>query len=188
MSCFCGRTTLMPPIPCGTQISCNYPCNRSPPPCGHPRTNHSCHETEECPPCPFLTSKVCACGKRTLPNIRCSQEKVSCGTTCGKLLICGSHTCQRLCHSDECGPCQSICGKDRKLWYMVQRIIHPLLYTHVFLVFLIIIPVSSRAMHRRPVQKMSLARQASLWSVFVAGSRARQHAESLILPLTVASL
>src|SRR3954454_4296390 len=112
MICMCGRTTLMPPIPCGTQIQCNYPCNRPPPLCGHPKPVHSCHESEGCPPCPFLTAKLCACGKMTLPNVRCSQPKVSCGTPCGKPLPCGFHACQRLCHGDECGACESVCGKD----------------------------------------------------------------------------
>lgn len=85
MICHCGQTIIEPPVPCGTRISCSYPCSRPPPPCGHPKSPHSCHEDPTpCPPCPFLTSKVCACGKNTVPNIRCSQEKVSCGTACGK--------------------------------------------------------------------------------------------------------
>jgi hypothetical protein len=116
MTCRCGRTTLIPPIPCGTQIHCTHPCDRPPPACGHPKTPHTCHEQGSCPPCPFLTSKLCACRKTSLPNIRCSQEKVSCGTACGKLLACGSHTCDRLCHSGECGACAKVCGKDRKSW------------------------------------------------------------------------
>lgn len=116
MTCRCGRTTLIPPIPCGTQIHCTYSCDRPPPACGHPKTPHTCHEQGSCPPCPFLTSKLCACRKTSLPNIRCSQEKVSCGTVCGKLLACGSHTCDRLCHSGECGACVNVCGKDRKSW------------------------------------------------------------------------
>lgn len=37
-----------------------------------------------CPPCPFLTEKICACGKKQVGNVRCSQERVSCGTVCGK--------------------------------------------------------------------------------------------------------
>lgn len=37
-----------------------------------------------CPPCPFLTDKVCACGKKRVSNVRCSQERVSCGSVCGK--------------------------------------------------------------------------------------------------------
>ena len=137
MVCYCGRTILEPPIPCGTQIRCNYQCPRPPPPCGHPRTQHSCHEEPSpCPLCPFLATKRCACGKRMVGNVRCSLEndKVSCGTICGKyvdlqlglttsrlllcrLMTCGFHHCERLCHSDICGPCTASCGKSRKLWY-----------------------------------------------------------------------
>ncbi|KAH9926706.1 uncharacterized protein B0H18DRAFT_1084937 [Fomitopsis serialis] len=116
MTCNCGRTVLEPPIPCGTRINCYYPCARPPLPCGHPKAQHACHEDPTpCPPCPFLASKLCACGKKTVDNVRCSQEKVSCGTPCGKLLSCGFHHCERLCHGDECGPCNSTCGKPRKL-------------------------------------------------------------------------
>ncbi|KAI0711152.1 hypothetical protein C8T65DRAFT_776732 [Cerioporus squamosus] len=116
MVCHCGRTVLDPPIPCGTRIACGYPCSRPPPPCGHPKTQHACHEDPiRCPPCPFLTSKQCACGKKMVDNVRCSQEKVSCGTTCGKLLSCGFHHCERLCHGDACGACHATCGKPRKL-------------------------------------------------------------------------
>ncbi|KAI0336848.1 hypothetical protein GY45DRAFT_25326 [Cubamyces sp. BRFM 1775] len=123
MVCHCGNTVLEPPIPCGTRITCGYPCNRPPPPCGHPLTRHACHEDPiPCPPCPFLTSKVCACGKKTVDNVRCSQEKVSCGTVCGKLLACGFHHCERLCHGDACGACHAPCGKPRKL---CMPAIHP---------------------------------------------------------------
>ncbi|KAI0938639.1 hypothetical protein AcV5_000275 [Taiwanofungus camphoratus] len=114
--CSCGRTVLEPPIPCGTRINCTFPCARPPPTCGHPKTQHTCHEDPtSCPPCPFLASKRCACGKKMVDNVRCSQEKVSCGTTCGKLLSCGFHHCERLCHGDACGPCSAVCGKPRKL-------------------------------------------------------------------------
>ncbi|KZT20935.1 hypothetical protein NEOLEDRAFT_1244899 [Neolentinus lepideus HHB14362 ss-1] len=116
MICHCGRTILDPPIPCGTRINCAYPCNRPPPPCGHPKAPHACHEDPApCPPCVFLTSKRCACGKNTVDNVKCSQEKVSCGTVCGRLLACGFHHCQRLCHGDDCGACNVVCGKPRKL-------------------------------------------------------------------------
>lgn len=71
MICYCGRTVLEPPVPCGTRISCTFPCTRPPPPCGHPRSPHSCHEDPTpCPPCPFLTSKPCACGKSSVGNVR----------------------------------------------------------------------------------------------------------------------
>ncbi|KAK0203953.1 hypothetical protein DFS33DRAFT_1260721 [Desarmillaria ectypa] len=116
--CFCGRTVLEPPIPCGTKIQCLYPCAMPDPPCGHPKTPHVCHGDDiPCPPCPFLTKRLCACGKNEVDNIRCSlsREKLSCGTVCGKLMGCGFHHCERVCHADDCGVCTSICGKSRKL-------------------------------------------------------------------------
>ncbi|KAI0340472.1 hypothetical protein BDW22DRAFT_428704 [Trametopsis cervina] len=114
--CNCGQTVLEPPIHCGTRMSCRYPCARPPLPCGHPKVQHACHEDPvPCPPCPHLTSKPCACGKKIVPNVRCSQEKISCGTACGKLLSCGFHHCERPCHSDACGQCHAVCGKPRKL-------------------------------------------------------------------------
>ncbi|KAI9063381.1 hypothetical protein FKP32DRAFT_707113 [Trametes sanguinea] len=123
MVCHCGRTVLEPPIPCGTRITCGYPCNRPSPPCGHPLTRHACHEDPiPCPPCPFLTTKKCACGKKMVDNVRCSQEYVSCGQKCGKLLGCGFHHCERFCHGDACGPCHAPCGKPRKL---CMPAIHP---------------------------------------------------------------
>ncbi|KAG1811846.1 uncharacterized protein BJ212DRAFT_1448349 [Suillus subaureus] len=119
--CPCGRTALEPPIPCGTMMTCNYPCARPSPPCGHSRVPHACHEgviiaveASPCPPCPFLTSKQCACGKKMVDNVRCAQERVSCGTVCGKSLACGFHHCERLCHADDCGTCTAVCGKSRK--------------------------------------------------------------------------
>ncbi|KAF8651138.1 hypothetical protein AX16_004861 [Volvariella volvacea WC 439] len=118
MICFCGRTVLEPPIPCGTVMVCKYPCPRPPPSCGHPRTPHTCHEDPSpCPPCVVLTTKSCACGKKMVPNVKCSLEtvKVSCGTVCGKLMKCGFHHCERHCHADDCGDCTLVCGKSRKL-------------------------------------------------------------------------
>lgn len=112
--CKCGRTVIQPPVPCGTKIACTYPCAEPPPPCGHPKLPHACHETGACPPCVFLTSKLCACGKTSVPNVKCFQEKVSCGKPCGKPMGCGFHPCERVCHGDECGPCFAVCGKPRK--------------------------------------------------------------------------
>ncbi|KZT52995.1 hypothetical protein CALCODRAFT_511711 [Calocera cornea HHB12733] len=113
--CACRRTVLMPPIPCGTVLDCPFPCSRPPPACGHPPTQHTCHEAGECPPCPFLTTKRCACGKSLVPNVRCSQEKVGCGAVCARLLDCGFHSCDRLCHAGQCEPCAQVCAKPRKL-------------------------------------------------------------------------
>ncbi|KIL58249.1 hypothetical protein M378DRAFT_27649 [Amanita muscaria Koide BX008] len=115
--CPCGRTIIEPPIPCGTKVHCSYQCPRIPP-CGHPPISHSCHEEPAtCPPCVYLTTKLCACGKKEIVNVKCSleREKVSCATTCGRLLSCGFHRCQRLCHAGDCGACTTPCGKDRKL-------------------------------------------------------------------------
>lgn len=87
-SCHCNRTVLAPPIPCGTKIFCSFSCNRPPPPCGHRKHPHLCHEDPSpCPPCSFLTSKRCACGKKMVENVTCSREKVLCGTPCGKLVF-----------------------------------------------------------------------------------------------------
>ncbi|TFK20660.1 hypothetical protein FA15DRAFT_673293 [Coprinopsis marcescibilis] len=118
MFCNCGRTMLEPPIPCGMKVQCRYPCPRPPPPCGHTRTIHPCHDDSvPCPPCVHLTSKQCACGKKTVPHVKCAleTEKVSCGTVCGKLMPCGFHHCESLCHPGDCGTCTAPCGKLRKL-------------------------------------------------------------------------
>ncbi|GAA5962625.1 hypothetical protein JCM3765_006863 [Sporobolomyces pararoseus] len=118
LSCHCGATVVFPPIPCGFQIDCRAPCIRPPPACGHPQVPHACHENPQCPPCPHLTAKPCACGKKVIPNLRCSidQRKVSCGSVCGKLLRCGFHRCQKSCHP--AGECEEqdnqICLKPRK--------------------------------------------------------------------------
>ncbi|GAA5899971.1 hypothetical protein JCM5296_001929 [Sporobolomyces johnsonii] len=115
--CHCGSTVVLPPIPCNFVIDCRHPCIR-PPACGHPQLPHACHEDQDCPPCPFLMSKICACGKKAVPNVRCSQDpkKVSCGTVCGKLLRCGWHRCTKTCHP--AGECEAVdtqtCLKPRK--------------------------------------------------------------------------
>lgn len=115
--CHCGSTVVLPPIPCNFVIDCRHPCIR-PSDCGHPRLPHACHENPECPPCPYLTVKQCACGKRTVPNVRCSTDpkKVSCGAVCGKLLRCGWHRCRKSCHAP--GECEEkddqTCLKARK--------------------------------------------------------------------------
>ncbi|SCV73947.1 BQ2448_6377 [Microbotryum intermedium] len=117
LACHCGSTVVLPPIPCGYEIRCKHPCMR-PSTCMHPQVPHQCHESPECPPCPFLTVKTCACGKKPVANVRCSQDsrKVSCGQRCGRLLGCGFHRCQKPCHlPGECESCVQICLKPRKL-------------------------------------------------------------------------
>ena len=89
MVCHCGRTVLEPPVQCGTQIQCNFPCTRPPPPCGHPEMPHNCHEEEQCPPCVYLTERLCHCKKTVVPNVPCSRANVHCGVTCNAVLGCG---------------------------------------------------------------------------------------------------
>ncbi|WWC86565.1 uncharacterized protein L201_001442 [Kwoniella dendrophila CBS 6074] len=115
--CHCGNTVVYPPVACGTTINCPYPCDRPAPACGHPKSPHSCHENAECPPCPYLANKPCACGKDpSVKHVRCSQDRVSCGQQCGELLGCGYHRCTKLCHRPgECETCTQVCSKPKRI-------------------------------------------------------------------------
>ena len=86
VTCHCGGTVLMPPVPCGTKLECHLPCARAGPPCGHPVSPHTCHADDvECPPCTFLTTRPCQCEKHLpVKNVRCSADKVSCGQICNE--------------------------------------------------------------------------------------------------------
>ncbi|PLB54204.1 hypothetical protein P170DRAFT_431840 [Aspergillus steynii IBT 23096] len=121
ISCNCGRSVLHPPLPCGTQPPpCSAPCER-PKPCGHPQTPHNCHTDDEvCPKCPYLTEKLCLCGKQVLKNQPCWLADARCGRICGATLKCGSHSCKKNCHrpgdcEDALKPCQQPCGKTKTL-------------------------------------------------------------------------
>ncbi|BFU18993.1 NF-X1-type Zn finger domain containing protein [Entamoeba histolytica] len=114
LTCRCGKTKIMPPIPCGTQPpQCNYPCLIIPP-CGHPPVQHNCH-FGPCPKCTSLTEKTCYCGKNKV-KIPCYIESASCGQICGKPMPCGVHVCKRVCHDGPCtenGQCPYECGKKK---------------------------------------------------------------------------
>ncbi|KPM41750.1 hypothetical protein AK830_g4790 [Neonectria ditissima] len=119
ISCNCGATVLQPPQPCGTrQPDCTSKCRRQPA-CGHPTVDHQCHADDvECPPCPYLTEKTCACGKKKFANKPCHIQQAHCGEPCGQKLQCGLHACRKLCHRPgECGDaqngCEQICGKSK---------------------------------------------------------------------------
>lgn len=121
VSCHCGKTILQPPLPCGTTPpKCRFQCERLKN-CQHPPIPHSCHSDEEnCPICPFLTTKPCMCGKKALKNQPCWLLDARCGEVCGRKLKCGSHFCRKLCHrTGQCEDveraCQQSCGKAKKI-------------------------------------------------------------------------
>ena len=115
VACICGKTTLQPPLPCGTKKpSCHEPCSRQKE-CEHP-CPLNCHE-DPCPPCDFSVNKLCTCQRYMMNNVSCSKE-VSCGEPCDTLLKCG-HMCGELCHLGDCPNnndegCGKKCGKIRK--------------------------------------------------------------------------
>ncbi|KAI5795104.1 hypothetical protein EDC01DRAFT_717194 [Geopyxis carbonaria] len=117
LTCNCGRTSVQPPVPCGSKPPvCHYDCTREPT-CGHPVVRHACHmDDDSCPKCPYLVEKLCTCGKKTVKSVSCFREIVSCGTVCGKKLTCGSHGCPKICHDGPCEtPCKQECGKPKSI-------------------------------------------------------------------------
>jgi len=46
--------------------------------------------SKPCPPCPWLTSKRCICGKKVIDNVLCSQVRVQCGIICGRFVFPGT--------------------------------------------------------------------------------------------------
>ncbi|KZV38777.1 hypothetical protein F511_27130 [Dorcoceras hygrometricum] len=105
LSCACGRTSIPPPLPCGTpHPSCQYPC-AVPQPCGHP-SSHNCH-FGDCPPCSVPVAKECVGGHVVLRNIPCGSKDIRCNKLCGKTRQCGLHACSRTCHPS---PCESFTG------------------------------------------------------------------------------
>ncbi|OWM62653.1 hypothetical protein CDL15_Pgr019947 [Punica granatum] len=123
LTCACGRTSIPPPLPCGTPPpSCQLPCS-APQPCGH-SSSHSCH-FGECPPCSVPVAKECVGGHVILRNIPCGSKDIRCNKLCGKTRQCGLHACGRTCHPPPCdmnmpedpnqkGSCGQICGAPRR--------------------------------------------------------------------------
>ncbi|KAJ7529325.1 hypothetical protein O6H91_15G044900 [Diphasiastrum complanatum] len=100
LSCACGRSSIPPPVACGTPLpSCEYPCS-IPQPCGHPAT-HSCH-FGDCPPCTVPTAKECVGNHVTVRNVPCGSREIKCNKLCGKARQCGLHACARTCHLPPC--------------------------------------------------------------------------------------
>ncbi|CAB0002177.1 unnamed protein product [Nesidiocoris tenuis] len=58
LHCECGKSVILPPVPCGTRApECKEKCTREHP-CGHAPL-HSCHSAPECPPCTVFVSRYC---------------------------------------------------------------------------------------------------------------------------------
>lgn len=113
--CACGRTRLLAPIRCGTELpECPFDCSRKRK-CGHP-AGHPCHDDGECPPCKYPVPSKCVCGKSTIKRACCSissEENTPprCGTVCGNVIPCG-HRCQEVCHKGPCPTnCSQVCGR-----------------------------------------------------------------------------
>lgn len=124
LTCACGKTSIPPPLPCGTPLpSCQLPC-LIPQPCGHLST-HSCH-FGECPPCSVPVAKECIGGHVVLRNIPCGSKDIRCNKPCGKTRQCGLHACGRTCHPPPCDSdnsasvtslkvsCGQVCGAPRR--------------------------------------------------------------------------
>ncbi|KAK8455231.1 hypothetical protein SEVIR_4G111000v4 [Setaria viridis] len=100
LTCACGRTSIPPPLPCGTPTpSCPHQCS-VPQPCGHP-ASHSCH-FGDCPPCVVPVMRECIGGHVMLRNIPCGSKDIRCNQPCGKNRQCGIHACNRACHPAPC--------------------------------------------------------------------------------------
>ncbi|KAJ6826920.1 NF-X1-type zinc finger protein NFXL1 [Iris pallida] len=122
--CACGKTSIPPPIPCGTPVpSCPHPC-LVPRPCGH-SASHTCH-FGDCPPCSIPVAKECIGGHVLLRNIPCGSKDIRCNQLCGKTRQCGMHACTRTCHPPPCdlppsssdsgvkSSCGQVCGAPRR--------------------------------------------------------------------------
>ncbi|CAN8294482.1 unnamed protein product [Cochlearia groenlandica] len=123
LTCACGRTSIPPPLPCGTAVpTCQLPCS-IPQPCGHSAT-HGCH-FGDCPPCSAPVEKKCVGGHVVLRNRPCGLKDLRCDKICGKTRRCGMHACARTCHAEPCDSsneletglrvtCGQTCGAPRR--------------------------------------------------------------------------
>ena len=113
LSCRCGGTVILPPIPCGTEPpACPLPCS-IPRPCRHPPL-HGCHYDLNCPPCTEMVTKRCASHNKPCAWMSpCYLTDVVCKEPCYKKSCRqnASHFCERQCHTKGCGPCEQPCGK-----------------------------------------------------------------------------
>ncbi|XP_019056248.1 PREDICTED: NF-X1-type zinc finger protein NFXL1-like [Tarenaya hassleriana] len=123
LTCACGKTSIPPPLPCGTSPpSCQLLCSVLQP-CGH-AASHACH-FGDCPPCSVPVEKKCIGGHVVLRNIPCGLKDIRCTKLCGKTRRCGMHACARTCHPEPCDvgvetetcvpiSCGQTCGAPRR--------------------------------------------------------------------------
>ncbi len=101
LTCSCGKSSIPPPVPCGTKPpACTGRCTR-PSPCGHV-TPHPCHPEDDCPPCTVLVRRHCWCGQEERGNLHCFIKGISCGRPCPLPARCGKHSCGARCHRPPC--------------------------------------------------------------------------------------
>eukprot|EP00923_Selenidium_pygospionis_P025375 GHVN01044704.1.p1 GENE.GHVN01044704.1~~GHVN01044704.1.p1 ORF type:complete len:1230 (-),score=272.34 GHVN01044704.1:1509-5198(-) len=118
--CWCGRTSLPPPVRCGVRPQCDLVCN-NPLPCGHV-CKSLCHEGD-CGACVTVVAKMCVGGHTVRSHVACGRT-TTCGKSCGRPLNCGGgHNCSKPCHSVElssepvgmnsasCPKCDNVCGR-----------------------------------------------------------------------------
>eukprot|EP00834_Sanchytrium_tribonematis_P000993 NODE_21_length_42443_cov_0.822808.p4 type:complete len:772 gc:universal NODE_21_length_42443_cov_0.822808:8905-6590(-) len=129
LQCACGRTTLTPPLLCGTSLPpiCEFDCIK-PNKCGHSRLPHKCHSVGDCPPCSHLTDSKCSCGLCYIPSVPCYQVQAevfpSCGNICQKEMSCGSHYCKEICHQHLSVKCSQDCLKPQVCGHLCTSICH----------------------------------------------------------------
>lgn len=112
--CDCGKTIVYPPIRCGRILpDCSHSCARQHD-CEHPLM-HNCHRNTICPPCPYLTSKMCTGEHIMRHNIPCYVKDISCGQQCQKRLPCGKHICLKKCHKGACLIDGEVCNQPCKI-------------------------------------------------------------------------
>lgn len=113
LRCACGKSSIPPPVPCGTPPpACAFSCVAEQP-CGHEAT-HLCHTNSPCPPCQVPVVKDCAGGHVTLRNVPCGSKDLKCTQPCGRLRECGLHKCGRMCHAPPCSEAGASEGRNNE--------------------------------------------------------------------------
>jgi transcriptional repressor NF-X1 len=111
--CPCGKTSLRPPIVCGTIVpECDNVCEKE------MDCRHKCLKMCHYGNCQCMEDVLvkCRCGKEDIKTV-CGRETL-CLNKCSNLLPCG-HKCGIQCHKGSCeeahkhNPCRKLCEKLR---------------------------------------------------------------------------